>query len=244
MKLACDIGNSNIVIGVFSGDRLQKAFRLKTQLTPRQLASGLARAIGKQKISRISIASVVPLVTKQFTQICRNLFSRASIKKITHKHIQNIKIAIKNPAHIGIDRLINADFAYKKFKRDLIVIDMGTATTFDCVKNGRFVGGVIAVGLNMMRDGLTEKTALLPKITPQNLTRAIGRDTETAMNAGLMLGYAALVDGLVERLKKEMRAKPMIIATGGIAQLMKRHLKNVDLYEQNLTISAINSVSL
>jgi type III pantothenate kinase len=152
-----------------------------------------------------------------------------------------IRIQYDNPKEVGADRIVNAVAAYEKYHTALIIVDFGTATTFDCVsKDGAYIGGAIAPGVIISCEALFEKASKLPRVEiftrPKNV---IAKDTINAMNVGIIYGHAGLVDGIVNRIKKEMGPELKVIATGGIAPLIYKESESIDHIEENLTLEGL-----
>lgn len=254
MLLAIDIGNTNITLGLF---RIQSSkenpaalfsWRLSTPLsaTADDLGTKILdllhyKAIESVKIKALAIASVVPNLTQVFIEIASSYFNLKAyvIDETTKIPIQNL---YENPKEVGADRIVNAVSAYLKFGAPCLVVDFGTATTFDCVtKRGAYAGGVIVPGPNLSSESLSLHTAKLPKVAIQKPAKLIGRNTVEAIQSGLYFGYIALVDGMVERLKKELGDKTKVAATGGLASLISQDSKTIkkDMIFPNLTLEGI-----
>ena len=251
MLLTFDIGNTNIVIGLFTNDQLIHKWRL---LSNNKKSSDdyavdlvelfLTKQIDCLQISGTIIASVVPTLTGRIIEAVEK-FSSGKILVVGQENVNlNIDIQVKNKNEVGSDRLINAVSGYKKFGGDLIIIDFGTATTFDVVgKNGEYLGGVISPGVNLSLKALHDMTAQLPKITIKSQKNVIGKTTVEAMNSGVYFGYISLVEGMIGRIEKELGYKTQHIITGGLCELFKDSLGNlVDHYEPNLTLDGLNFI--
>jgi len=245
MLLALDIGNTETTVGLFAGDRLEGHWRLHTtpQRTPDEWASALTAYLTQarhstQEVRAAIVASVAPQVTRS---LCDGI-----ILATTHEPAQvdgrsklPITLDVDEPMTVGADRIVNTLAASQLFKRDTIVVDFGTATTFDCITgDGRFIGGVIMPGIRTASDDLVRKTAKLPatELTPP--PSVIGRRTEDCIRAGVLWGTADAVDGLVRRIKAEWPAKkaPQTIATGGLAGLIAPLSKEIESVHPDLTL--------
>lgn len=223
MLLTIDIGNTNIVFG-------PSGLRIKTDLNL------LKKTLRKfWKTDKVIVSSVVP----QLDKIIKKYFKSAYF--VTHKTFKNImKIKIKNPSEVGADRLVNAYAAYKLYGGPAIVVDFGTATTFDVIsKDGSYLGGLIAPGIQISADALHEKTAKLPKVKVQIPKNIIGKSTVEAMQAGIFYGYVGLVEGIIEKLGLEVR----IIATGGFAKLISKKTRVFDKIDTSLTLKGLRLLS-
>jgi type III pantothenate kinase len=226
MFLAIDIGNTNIVLGLFSSDKLVHKFRIETNSNKSAddyaidvVELFLNSKIDCLKITSVTIASVVPNLTGVIEKAVAKFYNGEIL--VVGKNLKlNVEVAIKNKSEVGADRLINAIAGYKKFGGDLIIIDFGTATTFDVVgENGEYLGGVIAPGINLSIKALHDMTAQLPKIQVKAQKNVIGKSTFEAMNSGIYFGYISLVEGLVKRIKAEYGKEMKTIITGGLGSL-------------------------
>lgn len=255
MLLTFDIGNTNITIGLFSNEKLTHKWRLlsSTKKSVDDYAIDiielfLTEKIDCLKISGIIIASVVPTLTGIISEAVKKFTSEIVAGKIliadAEKLRNFIEIKIKNKNEVGADRLINSIAAYKKFGGNLIIVDFGTATTFDIVgKNGEYLGGVIAPGINLSLKALHDMTAQLPKISVKPQKNVIGKTTIEAMNSGVYFGYISLIEGLIEKIEKELGCKTTRIITGGLAEIFKDALKNsVEHHEPDLTLTGLRIV--
>jgi type III pantothenate kinase len=148
-----------------------------------------------------------------------------------------------NPKEVGADRIVNAVAAYDKYKQDSIIVDFGTATTFDYVsKKGEYMGGCIAPGIVISSEALFERASKLPRVEFSRPKTVITKDTVSAMQAGIMFGYAGLVDGIVERMKAEVKSQPLVIATGGLAKVVAPETKSIDKIEEMLTLEGLRII--
>lgn len=245
MLLAIDIGNSNIVIGLCGPGGIQNHWRINTDrnrtadeygLTLR----GLLEPAGAGKIDGGIVCSVVPALNGAFREAVegccgvRPLFVGDPGVKV------GIKIAVDNPSEVGADRIVNAVEAHNRFKSSVIVVDFGTATTFDYVTGeGEYAGGVIAPGIGISAEALFQKTSMLPRVEAARPRGVIGKNTVEAMRSGFFWGFSGLVDGVIDRMMAEARTSPAIIATGGLATAVSggsRHIKEIDEF---LTIKGL-----
>jgi type III pantothenate kinase len=255
MLLTFDIGNTNITIGLFDGEKLVHKWRLisSTKKSVDDYAVDiielfLTEKIDCLKISGIIIASVVPVLTGVIHEAVKKFVGEEVAQKILivgdDKTHLDIAIKIKNKNEVGYDRLINAIAGYKKFGGNLIIVDFGTATTFDVVgKDGEYLGGVIAPGINLSIKALHDMTAQLPKISVKRQKNVIGKTTIEAMNSGVYFGYTSLIEGMIEKIEKELECKTTRIITGGLAEIFKDALKNsVEHHEADLTLEGLRIV--
>ena len=249
MILTIDIGNTSTHFGIFKGEKLLKEWRIATERLSSYKDIRYLKASYKD-IKKVVVSSVVP----QANRTIRKWFPKAIF--IDHKNI-GIKIKLKNPSEIGADRLVDALAAYSLYKGACIVVDFGTATTFDVISaKGEYLGGAIAPGILLAREALYARTAKLPLIEIKKPRQVIGRDTVEAMRSGLVYGYAAMVEGMIRRIKDELTPYPplliregekkgvscKVIATGGLAELICKYTKVVDRIDTKLTLKGLNYV--
>ncbi len=246
MILAVDIGNTNTTCAVFEDRKVKIRFRLKTELgvTPDELAAALKGILDLYKISfsalkHLLLASVVPPLTLTWQEMCLKYFGFAPL--IPTPQSLGIPILLKHPAEVGIDRVLNALAGWEKYRTSLIIVDYGTATTFDCVsEKGEYLGGAIAPGLFLAAEALFQKTSMLPRVDLWRLPeKTLGKDTFEALRSGLLWGFAALTDGLVAKLALEFEKKPRVIATGGLAPLMQKLSYQIETIEPDLTLEGL-----
>lgn len=248
MLLVIDIGNSNIVMGTYSGKNLMKHWRISTdrQKTGDEygmLINDLFRYQGVKisDVKDIIISSVVPPLIVPITKMCERYFKVRPL--IVGPGIKTgIKLNYENPRAIGADRIVNVVGAFEHYGGPLIVIDIGTATTFDVVsETGDFLGGVIAPGIMASAESLFNSTAKLPRIELVPPKSIIGHNTITCMQAGIIYGYVGQIDTIVEKIREEMGAswKAKVIATGGLAKMIHKESKTIDKIDHFLTLSGL-----
>jgi type III pantothenate kinase len=238
MLLAIDIGNTNIVLALYKGDKLFRIERIPSH--PKRIPHP-ATLIKGETIRGAIISSVVPSLTKKITKLLNDLEINP-VKIVSIQDIENfgIKIKVKNKAEVGRDRLVNAVSVIKKYRLPAVVVDFGTATTFDVIsKKQEYLGGAIAPGMGLARDALYQKTAKLPRIKIKPPNRIIGNDTKSAMQSGLVYGYVSMVEGMVKRIEKKLKAKPIVIATGGYAKLIGKYTKIFAVVDPYLTLEGL-----
>ena len=252
MFLVIDIGNTNTVFAIYEGLKskfqLLKSFRISSDLkrTPDEYSLIINQYFklndyDLNKLSGVAIASVVPEILNNITIFIKNYLDILLIK--VEANNLNIEIKIQNPNEAGQDRLINA-FAIKKMKFDpAIIIDFGTATTFDVIGNGgAYLGGIIAPGVNLSIESLYKSTSRLPKISLKSLKNEedtlLGKNTTSAIESGIFWGYVCMIEGLINKLKKYY-PNSKVIATGGLSHVFKNNIRSIDIIEQNLTINGL-----
>jgi type III pantothenate kinase len=243
MILLFDIGNTHTHLGLADGRRVVKQADIPTfSWFAGGAAARVKRFIGKNKIEGAALCSVVPRATPLAGKFAAQ--SGAPLLELTAKTIRGVGIDYPKPNSIGPDRLANAVAAKLRFGAPVVVVDFGTAVTFDVVDaNGNYVGGIIAPGLAAMTTYLHEKTALLPKIEIREIKSAIGKSTEEAMLVGAVHGYRGLVRELIAELKRELRAKKLpVVATGGYAKLIAAKLPEISAVEPDLTLEGLRLV--
>lgn len=246
MLLAIDIGNSNIVWGLFDGRTLKGHWRLATD--PRKtsdeygiLFSNLLATAGvkPEQISGAVISSVVPTLTRPFETMAQTFFGQVPLV-ISCDTDTGLTLRYANPKEIGSDRLVNAAAAYERYRTDLIIVDFGTATTFCAVtKAGEYLGGVIAPGLGISADALFSRTAQLPKVELVRPKSVIGRDTASSIQSGLVYGYAGLVDEIVRRLEQELGHSSLVVATGGLSAIIAPESRTIREVRPLLTLDGL-----
>lgn len=249
MLLAIDIGNTTIILGVFEGERLLFFWRLSTRTEKTEdehgaLISDLLNINGlkTEVIDGIIISSVVPPLTQIFEDMAKKYFNRKPMV-VSSELDTGIKILYKKPEEVGADRIVNAAAAFYLYGGPVIIVDFGTATTFCYVTSrGEYLGGVIAPGLEISANALFERAAKLPKVSLSRPSRIIGDDTVTAMQAGLIIGHAGMVDRIVEEIKRDVGEDPYVIATGGLAELIAPESRTIKEIRPALTLEGLRLV--
>ena len=246
MLLAVDVGNTNIVFGLYEGERLAHTFRISTLRHRTEDEHGILlrellslRSVAASEIEASIVASVVPPLTDVLTEAIRRAFGNDPV--VVGPGLRTgVRILYENPREIGADRIVNAVAAYERVKGPAIVVDFGTATTFDCVSpKGEYLGGVIVPGIQVGLDGLLSVAAKLSRVELQAPPRILGRNTTHALQSGVIVGHAALVDGMVERLEAELGHSCEVIATGGLSVLVAKFAKRIQTIDVNLTLEGL-----
>jgi type III pantothenate kinase len=246
MLLAIDVGNTNIAFGLFSGQKLLHQFRSESSRTRTadeytiQVRQMLAlRAIDAAGVSAAIIASVVPVLTDVMIETVRRGFAREPLV-VGPGTRTGMPILYENPREVGADRIVNAVAAFEQVKGGAIVVDFGTATTFDCITpKGEYLGGCIAPGIQISAEALFSKASKLHRVDIAAPLKVVGRNSAHSMQSGIVYGYAGLVDGLVDRLREELGYPATILATGGLARLMAGHTRTIERVDESLTLEGL-----
>ncbi|MBI3648030.1 MAG: type III pantothenate kinase [Actinobacteria bacterium] len=250
MLLAVDVGNTEIVLGIFRGPGLEHTWRLST--TPERTSDELALVIGglldqvgmsfESQITGVVVASVVPAVTSSLREMAERHFPFLPVF-VGPGTKTGVPILTDNPREVGADRVVNTLAAFSKFGGPAIVVDFGTGTTFDVVSDkGEFLGGVIAPGLQVSAASLFSHTARLTRVELVAPRSAVGKSTVEALQSGLVFGTAGEVDGIVERIEGELGMPTVVIATGGLAPVVVPHCHTIDHHEPWLTLEGLRLV--
>jgi type III pantothenate kinase len=244
--LVIDIGNTNTVFGVYKNGTLVNHWRLSTAInkTVDEYAILLNSLIHFEKIKLTDIkhaiiSCVVPPLLFAFLRVCRKYIGIEPL--IVEPGIKTgMPILYENPQEVGADRIVNAVAGYEKHKKALIIVDFGTATTFDYVTpRGEYVGGAIAPGIMISLEALFERASKLPRVELAKPKEIIGKNTVNAMQAGIVYGYVSLVDGIVTRMKDSVNTNPYVIATGGLSNLVFQESRSIDEVDELLTLKGL-----
>jgi type III pantothenate kinase len=253
MLLAIDVGNTNIVLGVFERTELIRSWRLQTvrERTGDELGllvDGLFSHAGldRSRVSGIVLSSVVPPLTTTFVGMVWRYFQQKPLV-VDPARNSGMKILYENPAEVGADRIVNAIAAYEQYRGDgtrpLIVCDFGTATTLDAVSaKGEYLGGAICPGVTISADALFQRAARLPRIDVRKPATVVGRTTVGAMESGLFYGYVGMVEGLVRRMSDELGGNALCVATGGLAVVIAPETPLIDHVDVDLTLQGLRIV--
>ncbi len=250
MLLAVDVGNTNVVFALFDGLEIRSRWRVATD--PRRTADQYAvwllqlmqlQGFDHKAISQIIISTVVPRALHNLEVLSQKYFGLDPLIAGKHPVEWGFDAHIDDPRSLGADRAVNVIAAHAKYPGDLIVVDFGTATTFDVVDpTGAYMGGIIALGINLSLDALVNATAKLPRIAIEAPTRGnsvIGRNTEDQMQIGVFWGYVALMEGLISRMRAEIGRPAQVIATGGLAVLFGEHTSIFNHVDTDLTLDGL-----
>lgn len=247
MLLAIDIGNTNLVFALCDRDAIRAQWRIRTDhhRSADEYAVWLFALMAREKlnekdINAVIFSSVVPDVNFELKSFARNYLKLEPQILSTGQIDVGMPIRIDNPKELGADRIINAYAAWSEHAQALIVIDFGTATTFDVVSGrGEYMGGVIAPGINLSLEALHRAAAKLPGIAIKHPEKVVGTNTTNAMQSGIFHGYAGLIEGIVARIKAERGESMKVIATGGLAPLYAEATKAIDVVDADLTIRGL-----
>ncbi|WP_288893861.1 type III pantothenate kinase [uncultured Megasphaera sp.] len=249
MLLVIDVGNTNIVLGVFQGEELLDHWRLSTERLRTTDEYGVLirnlfylNGVNADAIDAIIISSVVPPVMPTLERMCQRYFGLVPLV-IGPGVKTGMDIKYDNPREVGADRIVNAVGAYHKYGGPVIIIDFGTATTFCAVdKKGNYLGGAICPGIGISTEALVQRTAKLPRIEIKRTPHVICRNTVESMQAGVFYGFVGQVDGLISRIREELGAKAKVVATGGLAVVIAPATKSIDVVEPLLTLEGLRVI--
>lgn len=249
MLLVADVGNTNVVFALFAGMTVRARWRIATD--PRRTGDEYAvwltqllalEGIDRKEVNQFIIGSVVPRAIHNLTVLGEKYFAVTPMIAGEGKATWGITVDVDEPRSLGADRALNAIAAHAKYEGDLIIIDFGTATTFDAVDfTGTYKGGIIAPGINLSLDALVGNTAKLPRIAIEapRTTSVIGRNTEDQMLIGVFWGYVAMMEGLIAKMREEIGRPAKVVATGGLAILFDKHTEMFDGVDSDLTLEGL-----
>lgn len=249
MLFAADIGNTNITFGIFDGEKLKATWRIATGVhrMPDEYAILILSLLERQglkgsQITAAVICSVVPPLVGGFEELFQRYLKITPI--VVGAGVKTgVRISMDNPREVGADRIVNAVAAHHLYGGPVIVIDFGTATTFDVVSaEGDYVGGSIAPGIAIATEALFTRTAVLPRVELIHPKRAIGRNTVAAMQSGIIYGYVGLIEGLVARIQKELGDKAKVVATGGFAELLAEETSVIEVVNPDITLIGLRLI--
>ena len=246
MLLVIDVGNTNTVMGIFEGEHLRKEWRIGTDKTKTADEYGVLvhtlcgfAGIDMRQIHEVIISCVFPPMLNTMDEMCKKYFDISPV--VVEPGIRTgMPILVDNPREVGADRIVNAVAAYQRYGGACIVVDFGTATTFDCISGkGEYLGGVIVPGIVISKEALSQAASKLPRIEIITPKTVIGKNTVHSMQSGIFFGYVELVDGLVERIRKEIREETSVIATGGLARLVASESRTIQHVDPDLTLKGL-----
>jgi type III pantothenate kinase len=251
MLLAIDIGNTDTTLGVFTGEELRATWHLATDA--HCMADEYAvlminllkhRGLAVSDIKAVVMCSVVPTLLTTFEELFRRYFHTTLLVVGTGVKT-GVRIRMDNPREVGADRIVNAASAHHLYGGPIIVVDLGTATTFDVVsKDGDYMGGAIAPGITTAAEALFTQAAMLPRVELTYPKQAIGTNTIAAMQSGIILGYVGLIETMIARIQRELGEKARVVATGGYAGLVARKATTIDVVNPELTLIGLRLIYL
>ncbi|WP_426449987.1 type III pantothenate kinase [Paenibacillus sp. S-38] len=249
MILVVDVGNTNIVLGIYEGKQLRHDWRISTNRSATADEYGIIlynlfqhAGISLQQIEGVIISSVVPPLMFVLEQLCLKYVKKTPL--IVGPGIKTgLNIRYENPREVGADRIVNAVAAIELYGAPCIVVDFGTATTFDYIdEQGQYVGGAVAPGIGISTEALYQRAAKLPRIELVKPKSVVGRNTIASMQAGIIYGFAGQVDGIVDRIRQEFSVEPSVIATGGLAELISGESRTIQTVNPLLTLQGLQII--
>jgi type III pantothenate kinase len=248
MLLAIDIGNTNTVLGAFHGETLARNWRIATRADATGDELGVAirglfasAEVSTADVEHVVVSSVVPVLNESVVDMCDRYLGIKPLV-VGPGMRTGVQIRYDNPKEVGADRIVNAVAAFRKYGGPAVVIDFGTATTFDAIAaNGDYLGGAIAPGIRISMEALFTRASKLPlvELIPPREGNVIGKNTVESMQAGIIFGFVGQIDGLVERMRAELGGSCRVIATGGLAALVNAHSRSIELVDENLTLDGL-----
>jgi len=244
-----DIGNTNIVFGIFKDREIINHWRIGTDKDKTSDEYGVLfrnllqiNGIDLESITGAVVSCVVPTLLEVVLRTLRFYFKVDPI--VVGPGIKTgMPILYHNPKEVGADRIVNAIAAFEEYRCSVVIVDFGTATTFDCVSDkGEYLGGSIATGILVSAEALFGSASMLPKVEIVAPKTVIGRNTVHSIQSGIVFGYAGLVDGIVERIKKEMGTRPRVIATGGLASLISSESNTIEIIDEFLSLKGLRLI--
>ncbi len=250
MLLVIDVGNTNIKYGVYDNDKLVASFRVSSKIskTSDEYGSVLVdllqdRGIEKSSIDGIIISSVIPSLNYTICHMCEYFFNLQPLM-VGPGIKTGLNVKVDSPREVGADRIVNSVSAFKKYGGPVVVIDFGTATTFNVIDvSGALIGGVIAPGIKTALDGLVNNTAQLPMIELVSPKSVLAKTTETNMQAGIIFGFAGLVENILKKIFAEMKTNDItVVATGGLGEIIAKEVKEISTVDRTLTLDGLKII--
>ncbi len=252
MLLVIDVGNTNTVMGIYRDKHLVVDWRIRTERNTTEdefnvIASSLFASsnVETNRIKSTVISCVVPPMVSILDSFCRKYLGHSPLW-VDAKSYRGMPLLVNNPNEVGADRIVNSVGAFHRYRQSLVVIDFGTATTFDAISpKGEYLGGAISPGISISAEALFAHASKLPRVELSSAPdQVVGKDTISSIQSGIIFGYAAMVDGMVQRMNREMGTDPKVIATGGLAPLMRNVSSTIEAVEPNLTLEGLRIISL
>jgi len=249
MLLVIDVGNTHTVLGVYDGKSLLHHWRVWTDREKTSDEYGIlvrnlydASHLSSQEITSIILSSVVPPLTPTIVDLCVHYFGIQPL--VVGPGVKTgISIKMDNPKEVGADRIVNAVAAYARYRKACIVLDFGTATTFDYISaKGDYMGGIIAPGAGISAEALFRQASKLPRVEIAKPPSVIGKNTVSAMQSGLFYGYLGLVEGIIARIRREVRSDPVVVATGGLAPVLAKESSEIHEIDEHLTLEGLRII--
>lgn len=249
MILVVDVGNTNIVLGLYEGKKLLHNWRISTNRSATPDEYGLTlynlfahKGLRLEAVEGVIISSVVPPLMFALENMCKKYMKKDPL--VVGPGIKTgLSIRYENPREVGADRIVNAVAALELYGPPLIIVDFGTATTFCYVdEQAQYLGGAIAPGIGISTEALYQRAAKLPRIELIKPKSTVGRNTVTSMQAGIIFGYAGQVDGIVERIREEFGTNPTVVATGGLAELISEESRTIQIVNPLLTLQGLQMI--
>lgn len=249
MILVIDVGNTNIVLGIYNNQQLLHHWRISTNRSGTVDEYGITihslfqyAGLSLDQIEGVAISSVVPPLNGLLEQLCERYMKKTPV--VVGPGVKTgLNIRYENPREVGADRIVNSVAAIEKYGSPLIVVDFGTATTFDYIdEGGNYLGGAIVPGIGISTEALYQRAAKLPRIELTKPKSVVGRNSVTSMQAGIIYGYVGQVDGIVNRIKKEFNENSRVIATGGLADMIFAESETIEVVDPMLTLEGLRLI--
>ena len=249
MLLTIDVGNTNTVLGAFDGDRLIVHWRLTTRREQTADEYGIlvrnlfaSSSLEPSAVDAVALASVVPPLTPVLVSLARESLGHDPL--VVGPGVKTgMPILYEPPGDVGADRIVNGVAAFAAYGGPVVIVDFGTATTFDVVtRKGEYVGGVICPGIGISADALFQRAARLPRVDVRHPGKVVGRSTVTSMQSGLYFGYAAMCEGILARIAAELGERPRVVATGGLAETLAAEIPSIEAVDKVLTLTGLRLI--